>query len=157
MRVVASVGPLMPAGYRRGPRSDCCRNRNVHLNNRRWDRPDLDCEPQQTRGIRRNLQVDETAGAVTEVRGHDVVAVDGVNLVKPSEYSVGERSGSREMEAARGFETVPTIARFPSTICALCPHAGHRRSNVSMEMGGGCSLWRAPYAGPDIRGRQRWR
>ena len=24
MRVVASVGPLVPAGYRRGPRSDCC-------------------------------------------------------------------------------------------------------------------------------------
>src|SRR6185437_11528215 len=61
------------------------------------------------------------AGAVTEVRGHDVVAVDGVNLVKPSEYSVGERSGSREMEAARGFETVPTIARFPSEICTRCP------------------------------------
>jgi hypothetical protein len=60
MRVVASVGPLIPAGYRRGPRWDCCRNRNVDLNNRRWDRPDLDCEPQQTRGILRNLQVDET-------------------------------------------------------------------------------------------------
>ena len=24
MSVVASVGPLVPAGYRRGPRSDCC-------------------------------------------------------------------------------------------------------------------------------------
>ena len=26
----------------------------------RWDRPDLDCEPQQARGIPRNLQLDET-------------------------------------------------------------------------------------------------
>src|SRR5712672_405585 len=27
------------------------RNCNVNLDNRRWDRPDLDCEPQQARGI----------------------------------------------------------------------------------------------------------
>ena len=36
------------------------RNCNVDLNNLRWDRPDLDCEPQQARVIPRNLQVDET-------------------------------------------------------------------------------------------------
>jgi hypothetical protein len=38
------------------------RNCNVNLDDPRWDRPDLDCEPQQARGIRRNLQLDETGG-----------------------------------------------------------------------------------------------
>jgi len=33
---------------------------NVNLDDLRWDRPDIDCEPQQARGIRRNLQLDET-------------------------------------------------------------------------------------------------
>ena len=36
------------------------RNCNVNLDNRRWDRPDQDCELQQARDIPRNLQVDET-------------------------------------------------------------------------------------------------
>jgi hypothetical protein len=33
---------------------------NVNPDDRRWDRPDQDCEPQQARGIPRNLQLDET-------------------------------------------------------------------------------------------------
>jgi hypothetical protein len=37
------------------------RNCNVYLDDLRWDRPDLDCEPQQARGIPRNLQLDETS------------------------------------------------------------------------------------------------
>jgi hypothetical protein len=37
------------------------RNCSVNLDDLRWDRPELDCEPQQARGIRRNLQLDETA------------------------------------------------------------------------------------------------
>jgi hypothetical protein len=36
------------------------RNCNVNLDDLRWDRPDLDCEPQQARGIPCNLQLDET-------------------------------------------------------------------------------------------------
>src|SRR6476660_4855911 len=36
------------------------RNCNVNLDDRRWARPDLDCELQQARGIPRNLQLDET-------------------------------------------------------------------------------------------------
>ena len=36
------------------------RNCNVNLDDLRWDRPDLDCEPQQARGIPRNVQLDET-------------------------------------------------------------------------------------------------
>ena len=36
------------------------RNCNVNLDDRRWDRPDQDCELQQARDIPRNLQVDET-------------------------------------------------------------------------------------------------
>src|SRR5258707_9782652 len=39
---------------------------------------------------------DKRGGAVTEVYGHGVVAMDGVNVVKPSGYSVGEESGSRK-------------------------------------------------------------
>jgi hypothetical protein len=39
------------------------RNCNVNLDDVRWDRPDLDCEFEQARGIRRDLQLDETMGA----------------------------------------------------------------------------------------------
>jgi hypothetical protein len=66
------------------------RNCHVNLDDLRWDRPDLDCEPQQARDIPRNLRLDETDGAVTEVCGHGVVAMYGVNVVKPSGYSVGK-------------------------------------------------------------------
>ena len=41
------------------------RNCNVNLDELRWDRPDLGCEPQQARGITRNLQLDETDKGVT--------------------------------------------------------------------------------------------
>ena len=40
----------------------CRRNCKVNLDDLDWDRPDLDCEPQQARGIPRNLQLDETVG-----------------------------------------------------------------------------------------------
>jgi hypothetical protein len=61
--------PLEGPGSARCSRSTrpcCCgrRNSNVNLDDLRWDRPDIDCEPQQARGIRRNLQVDETDGGV---------------------------------------------------------------------------------------------
>ena len=36
------------------------RNCNVNPDDLRPDRPDLDCEPQQARGIPRNVQMDET-------------------------------------------------------------------------------------------------
>ena len=36
------------------------RNCNVNLDDLSWDRPDLDCEFEQARGIRRNLELDET-------------------------------------------------------------------------------------------------
>jgi hypothetical protein len=35
----------------------------VNLDDLRWDRPDLNCEPLQERGIPRNLQLDETLAA----------------------------------------------------------------------------------------------
>src|SRR4029077_15246111 len=38
------------------------RNCNVKLDDLHWDRQELDCEPQQARGIPRNLRLDETAG-----------------------------------------------------------------------------------------------
>ena len=57
------------------------RNCTVNLDDLSWDRPDLDCEPQQARGIPRNFQLDETAGTVTEVCVRGVVATDGVNVV----------------------------------------------------------------------------
>ena len=81
-----SLPPLDPPGC-----SDR-RNCNVNLDDLDWDRPDLDCEPQQARGIPRNLQLDETVmgWAVMEVCGHGVVAMDGVNVVKPPGYSAGK-------------------------------------------------------------------
>ena len=44
------------------------RNCNVNLDNRSWDRPDLDCEAQKTRGIPRILQVDETVFCPVRVK-----------------------------------------------------------------------------------------
>src|ERR1700758_1666880 len=41
------------------------RNRNVNLDELRWFRPDLDCEPLQAQGILRNLQLDETMCVVS--------------------------------------------------------------------------------------------
>jgi len=49
--------PLDPPGC--ADRRTC----NVNLDDLRWDRPDLDCEFEQARGIRRNLQLDETVAA----------------------------------------------------------------------------------------------
>lgn len=46
--------PLDPPGC--ADRLNC----NVNLDDLRWDRPGLDCEFEQARGIRRNLQLDET-------------------------------------------------------------------------------------------------
>jgi hypothetical protein len=37
------------------------------MDDSRWDRPGLDGEPQQARGIRRNLQLDETRVVVAAV------------------------------------------------------------------------------------------
>ena len=48
--------PLDPPGC--ADRRTC----KVNLDDLRWDRPDLDCEFEQARGIRRNLQLDETGG-----------------------------------------------------------------------------------------------
>ena len=53
-----------PTPRRRTPGCAGRRTCNVNLDDLRWDRPDIDCEPQQARGIRRNLQLDETV-AVT--------------------------------------------------------------------------------------------
>jgi hypothetical protein len=46
--------PLDPPGC--ADRLNC----NVNVDDLRWDRPDLDCEFEQARGIRCNLQLDET-------------------------------------------------------------------------------------------------
>ena len=48
------------AGAAAGPGCSGRRNCNVNLDERCWGRPDLDCEPQQARGIPRNLRLDET-------------------------------------------------------------------------------------------------
>ena len=54
--------PLDPPGC--ADRRTC----NVNLDDLRWDRPDLDCEFEQARGIRRNLQLDETVAMMVGVR-----------------------------------------------------------------------------------------
>src|SRR4029078_7490547 len=51
----------MKPPYRRSRRTVRHRNCNVKLDDLDWDRPDLDCELQQARGIPRNLRLDETA------------------------------------------------------------------------------------------------
>ena len=52
---LCALQPLDAALLLRTPKLQC---KSEHL---RWDRPDLNCEPQQARGIPRNFQVDETA------------------------------------------------------------------------------------------------
>src|SRR6185503_14139541 len=80
------------AGAAAGPGCSGRRNCNVLLDDLHWDRPDLDCEPQQARGIPRNLQLDETmtmggwGGVWARCGGNG-----WVNVVKPPGYS-----GSRE-------------------------------------------------------------
>jgi hypothetical protein len=46
----------MPPGIRMRGRGNC----NVNLDQLRWDRLDLGCEPLQARGIRCDLQLDAT-------------------------------------------------------------------------------------------------
>jgi hypothetical protein len=59
---LCALQPLDAALLLRTPKLQC---KSEHL---RWDRPDLNCEPQQARGIPRNFQVDETVAAVFWVR-----------------------------------------------------------------------------------------
>ena len=68
------------------------RNCNVNLDNRRWDRPDQDCELQQARDIPRNLQVDETKSCSCPVR------------VKVAEFRVSLRGWLRSSDIGCGFE-----------------------------------------------------
>jgi hypothetical protein len=56
------------------------RNCNVNLDDLRWDRPDLDCEP-QARGFPRNLQLEET--------------------VVPSQTGLNQAEGGRECHFER--------------------------------------------------------
>ena len=85
-------------------------------------------------------------GRVLEVCGRGVVAMDGVNVVKPPKYSARKEFGRREPVAARGFENgvwpSPGLHRrgdgadlrrgrgnrcggygapVRSTVCTLCP------------------------------------
>ena len=55
----AEVGMPRHLGQLRARRAGR-RNCNVNLDDRRWDRPGLNCEPQQERDIPRNLQLFET-------------------------------------------------------------------------------------------------
>jgi hypothetical protein len=95
--------------------------------------------------------------------GQGVVAMDGVNVVTPSEYSVAKASGRREPEAAQRFESGVWPSRRVrrrgmvrlrrgtwepvrqatehrlGLRSARSAHAGHRTSNVSMGKRGDCS------------------
>jgi hypothetical protein len=63
----------------------------VNLDDLDWDRPELDCELQQVRGIPRNLQLDETVsvggGSVLVVRQNGVATGGAVNVAQPPGYS----------------------------------------------------------------------
>jgi hypothetical protein len=113
------------------------RNCNVNLDDLDQDRPDLGCEPQQARSIARNLQLDETDGAVTEVCGHGV----GGNGWGECGEAIGIFGWERNLgvENRRRLEDLRTVmanARsasprgrcgpatgdvLPSAICTLCP------------------------------------
>ena len=58
----------------------------------RWDRPDIDCEPQQAWGVPRNLQLDETGGRWCPVR------------MKVAEFGVSLRGWLRSSDIGCGFE-----------------------------------------------------
>ena len=67
----ARTGCRTCAAYRnRSTRPDCSdsRNCNMNLDDSRWDRPGLDGEAKQARGIPRNLQLDETAAVLSRDR-----------------------------------------------------------------------------------------
>ena len=49
------------------------RNCNVNLDDRRWDRPDPDCELQQETGTARNLRLDETVASSRSLRIPDLL------------------------------------------------------------------------------------
>ena len=68
------------------------RNCNVKLDDLHWDRPDLDCEPQQARGIPRNLRLDETEDLVYErEERRRIVAVDAAELANRGDQKAGHR------------------------------------------------------------------
>src|SRR4051812_30702401 len=76
----SSAGCASPEGPRH-------RNCNVNLDDLDWERPDLNCERQQARGIPRNLQLDQTMGRLRTCMG--TVWRQWMNVAKPSGYSVG--------------------------------------------------------------------
>jgi hypothetical protein len=132
----------------------------------------LDCEPQQAGGSLAIFNWTRQMGRVLEVCGRGVVAMDAVNVVKPPKYSAEKESGSRDPVAARGFENGvwpspglhgrgegADLRRdvVRSTICTLCPRAGHRTWNVGIGKPGDWPLSGALRASTDIRGGQRWR
>ena len=68
------------------------RNCNVKLDDLDWDRPDLNCELQQARGIPRNLRLDETLVVVMvscpdlgceSLPGFGPLAANNVDLCNP--------------------------------------------------------------------------
>jgi hypothetical protein len=64
----ALEGLTLHAAAARHARMRRRRTCNVNLDDLRWDRPDIDCEPQQAWGIRRDLQLDETVGVLFACR-----------------------------------------------------------------------------------------
>jgi hypothetical protein len=115
----------------------------------------------------RSEEPEEEEGAVTEVRGHGVVAMDGVNVVKPSGYSVRERNlGVENPRRHENSRTEMANARLaprgrcgPATgsvhgLHALPTRDPRGRTSRHHEMRGGRSL---PGARPDIRWGTKWR
>ena len=109
-------------------------------------------------GLERRSGRPGSDGAVTEVYGHGVVAMDGVNVVKPSGYSGGK--GIWGLEIRRPHDDLRTVManarsasrgrcgpatgdvgtcapatahRFSHLRSARSAHAGHRKSNVSKK------------------------
>jgi hypothetical protein len=80
--------PLDPPGC--ADRRTC----NVNLDNLRCDRPDLNCEPQQTLGIARNLQLDETRAVkiASPVAVRSATCSLSIAALEASRFLVGDTS-----------------------------------------------------------------
>ena len=93
-------------GHAAAARPPGCADRrtcNVNLDDLRWDRPDLDCEFEQARGIRRNLQLDETADDERK-SGCGAAADDCSVRVEVAEFGVSLRGWLRSSDIGCGFE-----------------------------------------------------
>src|SRR4029077_20329330 len=97
----------MKTPCRRSGRTMRPRNCNVKLDDLDWDRPDLDCELQQARGIPRNLRLDETNWRDSVVVGYGTHCV----LVREGRESTMSDAHVEESTAAALSQSIHRLSR----------------------------------------------